>query len=148
MEISQCEQQSSPRHHDVDGQARPHLRISYVSSRHTGGRKHRFTSANRFLIYRVRMESCQLWWSKKCYEMFQFLLQGNLDLVTLNLVTTCDLVTVLQRSFFNLLHKIIRFSDILCNLVTVFAETKSVTKSRLLCTAFVATFSHLQSFNL
>ena len=101
MEISQCEQQSSPRHHDVDGQARPHLRISYVSSRHTGGRKHRFTSANRFLIYRVRMESCQLWWSKKCYEMFQFLLQGNLDLVTLNLVT------ILQKPFFNLLHKIV-----------------------------------------
>ena len=31
----------------------------------------------------------------------------------LNLVTTCDLVTILQRPFFNLLHKIIRFSDIM-----------------------------------
>ena len=50
--------------------------------------------------------------------------QCNLDLVTLNLVTICDLVTILQRPFFNLLHKII-------DLVTVFAETKSVTKSRL-----------------
>ena len=54
----------------------------------------------------------------------------NLDLVTLNLVTTCDLVTILQRPFFNLLHKIIWFSDIY-NLVTVFEETKSVAKSRL-----------------
>ena len=35
------------------------------------------------------------------------LVQCNLDLVTLNLVTTCDLVTILQRPFFNLLHKII-----------------------------------------
>ena len=34
-----------------------------------------------------------------------------LDLVTLNLVTTCGLVTVLQRPFFKLLDKIIRFSD-------------------------------------
>ena len=39
--------------------------------------------------------------------------QCNLDLVTLNLVTTCDLVTIFQRPFFNLLHKIIRFSDIM-----------------------------------
>ena len=37
--------------------------------------------------------------------------QCNLDLVTLNLVTICDLVTILQRPFFNLLHKVIRFSD-------------------------------------
>ena len=39
--------------------------------------------------------------------------QCNLDLVTSNLVTTCDLVTILQRPFFNLLPKIIRFSDIM-----------------------------------
>ena len=39
--------------------------------------------------------------------------QCNLDLVTLNLVTTCDLVTIFERPFFNLLHKIIRFSDIM-----------------------------------
>ena len=39
--------------------------------------------------------------------------QCNLDLVTLNLLTTCDLVTILQRPFFNLLHKIIRFSDVM-----------------------------------
>ena len=42
-----------------------------------------------------------------------FEVQCNLDLVTLNLVTTCDLVTIFQRLFFNLLHKIIRFSDIM-----------------------------------
>ena len=40
-------------------------------------------------------------------------IQYNLDLVTLNLVTTCDLVTIFQRPFFNLLHKIIQFSDIM-----------------------------------
>ena len=40
-------------------------------------------------------------------------IQYNLDLVTSNLVTTCDLVTIFQRPFFNLLHKIIRFSDIM-----------------------------------
>ena len=33
--------------------------------------------------------------------------QCNLDLVTLNLVTTCDLVTIVQRQFFNLLHETI-----------------------------------------
>ena len=37
----------------------------------------------------------------------------SLDSVTLNLVTTCDLVTIFQRPFFNLPHKIIRFSDIM-----------------------------------
>ena len=51
--------------------------------------------------------------------------QCNLDLVTLNLVTICDLVTILQRPFFILVHKSIRFSDIMQ--LTVFAETKSVT---------------------
>ena len=39
--------------------------------------------------------------------------QFNLDLVTLHLVTSCDLVTTLQRPIFNLLHKIIKFSDIM-----------------------------------
>ena len=39
------------------------------------------------------------------------IVQCNLDLVTLNLVTTCDSVTILQRPFINSLHKIIRFSD-------------------------------------
>ena len=38
--------------------------------------------------------------------------QCNLDLERLNLVTTCDLVTILQRPSFHLLHKIILFSDI------------------------------------
>jgi hypothetical protein len=43
----------------------------------------------------------------------QYKVQCNLDLVTLNLMTTCDLVNIFQRPFFNLLHKIIRFSDIM-----------------------------------
>ena len=34
-------------------------------------------------------------------------IQCNLDLVALNFVTICGLVTILQRPFFNLLHKII-----------------------------------------
>ena len=36
-------------------------------------------------------------------QLGSLLVQCNLDLVTLNLVTTCDLVTILQRPFFNLL---------------------------------------------
>ena len=62
----------------------------------------------------------------------QLYVQYNLGLVTLNLVTTCDLATILQRPFFNLLHKIIRFSDIM-QFSDSFSETKSVTKSRLHC---------------
>ena len=42
-----------------------------------------------------------------------FFVQCNLNLVALKLVKTCDLVTVLQRPFFKLLHKIIRFSDVM-----------------------------------
>ena len=42
-----------------------------------------------------------------------YILQCNLDLLTVNLVATCDLVTILPRPFFNLIHKIIRFSDIM-----------------------------------
>ena len=64
--------------------------------------------------------------------------------MTLNLVTTCDLVTILERPFFNLLHKIIRLSDILRDLVTVFAETKSVTKSRLHCNSYYPSLVVLQ----
>ena len=47
---------------------------------------------------------------QKFVEIFRIFLtiQCNLDLVTLNLVTTCALVTILQRLF-----KIIRFSDIM-----------------------------------
>ena len=45
--------------------------------------------------------------------MVLILVQCNLDLVTLNLVTTGDLLTILQRPFFHLLQKIIRFSDIM-----------------------------------
>ena len=44
---------------------------------------------------------------------FLLRIQCNLDLVTLNLVATCDLVTVFQRPFINLQHEIIRFSDIM-----------------------------------
>ena len=40
-------------------------------------------------------------------------IQYNLDLMTLILVTTCDLVTILQLQFFNLLHRIIQFSDVM-----------------------------------
>ena len=40
----------------------------------------------------------------------------NLDLVTLDLAATCDLVTILLRPVFNLLHKIIRFSNIMPDL--------------------------------
>ena len=43
----------------------------------------------------------------------QTLVQCSLDLVTSNLVTTCELVTTFQRPFFNLLHKTIRLSDIM-----------------------------------
>ena len=38
-------------------------------------------------------------------------MQCNLNLVMLKLVTTCDLASISQRPFFNLPHKIIRFSD-------------------------------------
>ena len=48
---------------------------------------------------------------QNCYPYLH--IQCNLDLVTLNLVTTCDLVTILQRPFFNLLCKIIRFYNII-----------------------------------
>ena len=44
------------------------------------------------------------------YKAYELNIQCNHDLVTLNLVKTCDIVTVLQRPFFNLLHKILRFS--------------------------------------
>ena len=61
-------------------------------------------------------------------------MQCNLDLVTLDLVTTCDLVTNLQVHFSFYYIKALDLVT-LCDLVTVFAETKSVTKSRLHCTA-------------
>jgi hypothetical protein len=56
----------------------------------------------------------------------RFTIQCNLYLVTLNLVT------VLQRLFFNLLHKIIKFSDIM-RFSDSFCGDVSVTKSRLHC---------------
>ena len=62
----------------------------------------------RYMIYLMVGPKNQDFWPK-----LNIYVQCNLDLVTLNLVTTCDLVTFLQRSFFNLLHKIIRFSAIM-----------------------------------
>jgi hypothetical protein len=41
------------------------------------------------------------------------IVQCNLDLVTLTSVTTWDLVTIFPPGLFNLLYKIIRFSDIM-----------------------------------
>ena len=46
-------------------------------------------------------------------KRIKYIVQCNLDLVTLNLVTACDLVSIFQRPFFNLLNRIIRFSDIM-----------------------------------
>ena len=63
--------------------------------------------------------------------------------MTLNLVTTCDLVTILQRTFYN-----IKAFDLvtLCDLVTVFVKTKCVTKSRLHCTyLYVAEYNNFDS---
>ena len=53
-------------------------------------------------------------------------IQYNFDLVTLNLGSTYDLVTIYYIKSFDLVT--------LCDFVTVFGETKSVTKSRLHCT--------------
>ena len=50
--------------------------------------------------------------------------QCNLDLVTLNLVTTCDLVTIFQRPFFNLQHKNNIFSDIIRFSYSFFGDQK------------------------
>ena len=59
-------------------------------------------------------------------------IQCNVDLVTFNLVATCDLVNILQRLFS--IYYIKSFNLVtLCDLVIVLAETKSVTKSRLHC---------------
>ena len=43
-------------------------------------------------------------------EMCKNEIQCNLDLVTPNLVTNCDLVTILQKTIFSV-HKNITFSD-------------------------------------
>ena len=53
-------------------------------------------------------------WKKNQIDfLVKDLVQCDLNLVTLNSVTTCDLVTIFQRLFFNLLHKTIQFSDIM-----------------------------------
>ena len=58
-------------------------------------------------------------WDTNCLTMNVF--KGNYTIQwNLNLVTTFDLVTIFQKTFFNLLHKnnifsdIIRFSDSFC----------------------------------
>ena len=61
-----------------------------------------------------------------CILLQKQIVQCNLDLVTLNLVTTCDLVTIFQRPFFNLLYKIIRFSDIMQFSDSFFGAHKSL----------------------
>ena len=66
----------------------------------------------------------------RCFVYFQKELQCNLDLVTLNLVTT--LSNYFSKTIFRFdLHKkhLVTLSD----LVTVFEETKCVTKSRVHC---------------
>ena len=75
-----------------------------------------------------------------CKETFlkvtKFPIQCNLDLVTLNLATICDLVTIFQTIFQFTTH-VISFDLVTsCDLVAVYIETKSVTKSRLHCTFF------------
>ena len=68
-------------------------------------------------IYLEELPSC--WWHINFKEAVlqrpcnTTEVQCNLDLVTLNLVTTCDLVTILHIPFFNLLLRIIQFSDIM-----------------------------------
>ena len=64
-----------------------------------------------YSIFSVSSLSTNMTCEMRCGVLMK--VQCNLDLVTLNLVTTCDLVTIFQRPFFNLLHKIIRFSDIM-----------------------------------
>ena len=82
-----------------------------------------FYSSIELLCYRsFTVSICGLWMN----------LQWNLDLVTLNLVTTCDLMTILQR--YSSINYIKSFDLVtLCNVVTIFAETKS----RLHCITFV-----------
>ena len=51
-------------------------------------------------------------WDTNCLTMNVF--KGNYTIQwNLNLVRTFDLATIFQKPFFNLLHKIIRFSDIM-----------------------------------
>ena len=64
-------------------------------------------------IFQSSLNFGQIWRAMWWRSNKVFILQCTLDLVTLNLVTTCDLVTIFQRPFFNLLQKIIRFSDIM-----------------------------------
>ena len=59
------------------------------------------------ILVQVYNQVCETNFQTKHY------IQCNLDLVTLNLVTTCDLVTIFQRPFFSLVHKVIRFIDIM-----------------------------------
>ena len=68
-----------------------------------------------YFLYFCVSTVCQNWWY---YSFVHFCsldkaiyVQCNLDLVTLNLVTTCDLVTIFERPLFILLHKTNIFSD-------------------------------------
>ena len=45
------------------------------------------------------------------FSRYHWVVQCNLDLVTLNLATTCDLVTIFKWPLFTLLHKNSIFSD-------------------------------------
>ena len=94
------------------------------------------------ISWQSKINNFPLDFHEKMYFQYQpvkginYLVQCNLDLVTLNLVTTCDLVTVFYKDRFSIYY-IKSFNLVtICDLVTVFAETKSVTKSRLHCTLF------------
>ena len=69
-------------------------------------------------------------------------IQCNLDLetlhlVTLNLVTTCNLVAIFQQTIIQFItlnkNQYIHYSVTLYNLITVFVEIKSVNRSRVDC---------------
>ena len=63
-------------------------------------------------------------------------IQCNLDLETLHLVTTCNLVAIFQQTIYSIYYYTKQkpiYSVTLYNLMTVFVETKSVTRSRVHC---------------
>ena len=78
------------------------------------------------------------------YQKKKYVVQCNLDLVTFNLVTTCDLVTILQTPF--LIFYIKSFNIVtLCDLVTVFAETK-MSKNRDCTVLYRVSHKYLDDF--
>jgi hypothetical protein len=66
-----------------------------------------------------------------------FKVQCNLDLVTLNPVTTCSVSGYFAIPTFHFYTKSLNLVQLLCNLVT---EIKSFTKSRVHCTAEYAVY--------